>query len=121
MSRYDDIINNKYEGSTTRKRMSPTNRAAQFAPFAALTGHDDAIKETARLTCEKYLALDDKHHQLHKSKEFSLTRKFFFVNLLVILMSVFPARAQFRVVDAKTHRPIQGAFVMNSEIYHCRF
>ena len=53
MSRYDDIINRKYEGSTTHKRMSLENRAAQFAPFAALTGHDAAINETARLTAER--------------------------------------------------------------------
>ncbi|MCM1153656.1 MAG: hypothetical protein NC328_08400 [Muribaculum sp.] len=53
MSRYDDIIGRKYEGSTTRPRMSLTNRAAQFAPFAALTGHDAAINETARLTEER--------------------------------------------------------------------
>ena len=53
MSRYDDIINRKYEGSTTHKRMSMENRAAQFAPFAALTGHDAAINETARLTSER--------------------------------------------------------------------
>lgn len=33
--------------------MSLANRAAQFAPFAALNGHDDAIAETARLTSEK--------------------------------------------------------------------
>jgi len=53
MSKYDDIINRKYEGSVTRKRMSPENRAAQFAPFAALIGHDAAISETARLTSEQ--------------------------------------------------------------------
>ena len=53
MSRYDDIINRKYEGSNTHKRMSLENRAAQFAPFAALTGHDAAINETARLTSER--------------------------------------------------------------------
>lgn len=53
MSRYDDIIDRRYEGSTTHKRMSLENRAAQFAPFAALTGHDAAINETARLTSER--------------------------------------------------------------------
>lgn len=53
MSRYDDIIEHKYEGSVTHKRMSLENRAAQFAPFAALTRHDAAINETARLTSDK--------------------------------------------------------------------
>jgi hypothetical protein len=39
--------------------MSMENRAAQFAPFAALTGHDEAIAETARLTTPKKLLSDD--------------------------------------------------------------
>ena len=53
MSRYDDIINLPHHVSKTRTPMSMENRAAQFAPFAALTGHDAAIAETARLTSEK--------------------------------------------------------------------
>ena len=51
--RYDDIVNLPYPYPTRRKRMSMTNRGAQFAPFAALTGHDKAINETARLTNQK--------------------------------------------------------------------
>lgn len=39
--------------SSTRSPMPKENRAAQFAPFAALSGHDEAIEETARLTTEK--------------------------------------------------------------------
>lgn len=50
MSNYDDIINLPHHVSRTRTPMPLENRAAQFAPFAALTGHDDAIAETARLT-----------------------------------------------------------------------
>ena len=50
MSRYDDIINLPHHISPTRKRMSMHDRAAQFAPFAALVGYDDAVAETARLT-----------------------------------------------------------------------
>ena len=51
--RYDDIINLPHHTSTKHPRMSLYDRAAQFSPFAALTGHDEAIKETARLTDEK--------------------------------------------------------------------
>ena len=50
---YDDIINLPHHVSTTRPHMPAIDRAAQFAPFAALTGHDAAIKETARLTDER--------------------------------------------------------------------
>ncbi len=47
---YDDIINLPHHVSTTRPQMSRENRAAQFSPFSALTGHDAAVLETARLT-----------------------------------------------------------------------
>ena len=50
MSRYDDIINLPHHVSPTRQRISIHDRAAQFAPFSALVGYDDAVAETARLT-----------------------------------------------------------------------
>ena len=56
--RYDDIINLPHPTSNRHPRMPLYDRAAQFSPFAALTGHDAAIKETARLTDEK-LELDE--------------------------------------------------------------
>ncbi len=49
-NQYDDIINLPHHVSSTRPQMSMLERAAQFSPFAALTGYDEAIKETARLT-----------------------------------------------------------------------
>ena len=55
---YDDIIHLPHHTSRTRPRMPINNRAAQFSPFAALTGHDAAINETARLT-DKRIELDD--------------------------------------------------------------
>ncbi len=48
--RYDDIINLPHHVSAKRPRMSPQERAAQFSPFAALTGYSGEIEETARLT-----------------------------------------------------------------------
>lgn len=47
---YDDILYLPHHVSATRPHMPIADRAAQFSPFAALTGHDAAIKETARLT-----------------------------------------------------------------------
>lgn len=55
---YDDIIDLPHHVSATRPQMSMIDRAAQFSPFAALTGYDAAIKETARLTDQK-IDLDD--------------------------------------------------------------
>ena len=52
-NRYDEIINLPHHVSKTRPRMPMSDRASQFAPFAALTGYDSAIMETGRLTDER--------------------------------------------------------------------
>lgn len=57
-TKYDDIINLPHHVSAIRPHMPVSDRAAQFSPFAALTGHDAAIKETARLT-EQRVELDE--------------------------------------------------------------
>lgn len=66
MSKYDDIINIPRWNPKTHRRMSEYDRAAQFAPFAALTGYDAMVSEKARLTDtkeeldeEQTLALND--------------------------------------------------------------
>ena len=59
MSKYDDIIN-LIRPDSRLMPMSITNRAAQFAPFSALTGYDEAIRETSRITSEKHELSDGK-------------------------------------------------------------
>ena len=52
--RYNDILNMPYPNPEIEKDFpDKILRAAQFAPFAALTGHDEAVKETARLTDQR--------------------------------------------------------------------
>lgn len=55
---YDDIIDLPHHVSKKRKPMPRADRGAQFAPFAALTGYDSAVKEAARLTDTK-IELDE--------------------------------------------------------------
>ena len=64
---YEDIIDLPHHVSKRHPKMSMYNRAAQFASFAALTGHDSAIKETARLT--------DNERELSDSEAEVLNRK----------------------------------------------
>ncbi len=71
--RYDDILFREHHVSASRPHMSLRDRAAQFAPFAALKGHDQAIRETARLTSRKVeldedrrMALDERFQYLQK-------------------------------------------------------
>ena len=60
MEKYKDIINLPHKQSSKRPHMSLRDRAAQFAPFAALVGYDDAIKETGRLTDERIEMSEEK-------------------------------------------------------------
>ena len=55
---YEDMLYLPHHQSTKRKHMSLHDRAAQFAPFAALNGYEDAIEETGRLT-EEEMILDE--------------------------------------------------------------
>ena len=55
---YEDIINLPHHTSKKHPRMSLEARSAQFAPFAALTGYDEVLIETARLTNER-IEIDD--------------------------------------------------------------
>jgi hypothetical protein len=57
-TKYADIIGLPHHTSRTRPRMSVSARAAQFAPFAALTGYGAAVDETARLTDDR-IVLDE--------------------------------------------------------------
>ena len=65
MNEYDDIINLPHHQSSKRAHMSNHQRAAQFAPFAALTGYDAAIDETARLTDQKLELSDEQADHLN--------------------------------------------------------
>ncbi len=81
--KYDDIINLQRHISDHRKPMSIRDRSAQFSPFAAVSGYDTAIKETARLTVQKVeldehakTVLDEKlrivQEQINKQEEIEI-------------------------------------------------
>ena len=59
---YDDILHLPHPVSRKHPRMAVADRAAQFSPFAALTGYDDAVREAARLT-DRRLELDEYEQQ----------------------------------------------------------
>lgn len=63
---YDDMIDLPHYVSVKRKQMPLIDRAAQFAPFAALTGYDAAIKETGRLTEERVQLDEDRKAELDR-------------------------------------------------------
>lgn len=66
-TKYDDIIHLPHHVSKTRPPMPVAERAAQFSPFAALTGHGAAIKETERLT-DRRIELDENYKSILNEK-----------------------------------------------------
>ena len=67
---YDDMINMPCPTSQRHPRMPRADRAAQFAPFAALTGYDAAIDETGRLTDQKIDISEDMREKLDLKQNF---------------------------------------------------
>lgn len=66
MGRYDDIIDLPYKKSKRHAHMSMHDRAAQFAPFAALSGYGEAVEETARFTEAKIELAEDRIAEINE-------------------------------------------------------
>ena len=69
---YNDIMHLPHHVSTTRARMPGIDRAAQFAPFAALTGYDTVIQETGRLTDRRIELTEDSRTALDRKQQLLL-------------------------------------------------
>ena len=66
MKKYGDIIALPHHVSEKRPQMTLHDRAAQFSPFAALTGYEDTIDETARLTNERAELSEDRQTKINE-------------------------------------------------------
>ncbi|MCI1225581.1 MAG: YolD-like family protein [Bifidobacterium tibiigranuli] len=73
--RYDDIIAMPHHQSRTHARMALCNRAAQFMPFAALTGYDAIIMEAARETHQRVLLDEDAQRELDAKLQRALDQR----------------------------------------------
>lgn len=69
---YSDIIDHPHYVSKTRPQMSELERAAQFSPFAALTGYDAAIQETGRLTDERMEIGEEEKAMMDRKQQYLL-------------------------------------------------
>ena len=69
--KYADIIHLPHHVSRNHPQMSMADRAAQFSPFAALTGHDAAIAEAARLTDERPILDESVKQEISEHFKFS--------------------------------------------------
>lgn len=101
-SAYDDFLNLPHHVSADLPHMSMQNRAAQFAPFAALVGYDALIRETARLT--------DQRVELDESIKAELNEK------LRLLLELLPQQPEVTITyfqpdirkDGGSYRTVRG-------------
>lgn len=70
--KYDNIINFERPVSRNHVPMPMENRAAQFAPFAALNGHESAVREAARVTEDRVILSDDRIAILNRKITFAV-------------------------------------------------
>ena len=109
---YDDIINMKHPTSPNHPRMSMNNRAAQFAPFAALKTHVDKISEAGRLTTQKRILDEDQRQVLNRVLN----------NLLIYKEggSYVTVRGQFKDIDEINKKVLllDKTTILIEDIYH---
>lgn len=103
---YEDMLYMPHPTSKTHPRMSRENRAAQFAPFAALTGHADAVEETARLTQERMELTEDQKEQIDRVLQ-SLKIKDIVV-AVYFLPDVFKEGGSYQTVSGKVEKIKEG-------------
>ena len=134
---YADIINLPHHELTTRQRMPLINRAASFSPFAALTGYDEAVKETARLTDarieldeEQKIALSDKLQMAMEKadQEPIITVTYFlpdqkkaggaYIDYTGTIKRIDEYERKVIFID-KTIIPIDDIYAIEGEIYKC--
>jgi len=134
---YSDIIHLPHHELTTRQRMPLINRAASFSPFAALTGYDEAVKETARLTDarieldeEQKIALSDKLQMAMEKadQEPIITVTYFlpdqkkaggaYIDYTGTIKRIDEYERKIIFID-KTVIPIDDIYAIEGEIYKC--
>lgn len=133
--RYDDIIDLPHPVSARHPHMPVSDRAAQFAPFAALTGYDAAIRETARLTGQKVEQTEEAKALLDRKQQLLLesarthpevTVTYFkadphksggaYVSVTGHFRSIDPIKRQLVLTD-KTYIPLDDIFKLECSLF----
>ena len=126
---YDDIINMKHPTSPNHPRMSMNNRAAKFAPFAALKTHVDKISEAGRLTTQKRILDEDQRQVLNrvlnnllinKKEHPSITIDYFLEDEYKEGGSYATVRGRFKDIDEINKRVLllDKTTILIEDIYH---
>ena len=133
---YTDLLELPHPTSSRHPRMARCDRAAQFAPFSALTGYDDAIDETARLTDAQSILSEDRREELDRQQQLLLAHvdRHPIVAVTYFLPDARKAGGSYRIVKgvlsgvdeqervlvlANGHRiPLDRICELDSELFH---
>ena len=108
MGKYDDIINLPHHVSKTRPKMPLEQRSAQFAPFAALKGFEEALREKERIIVPKVELYEEKKAEIdsilrNKKKQDSITVIYYnnenYVKVSGMITEINPLEQRIRIVD----------------------
>ena len=118
MNNYEDIINLEHFEPKNHKRMSNLERAAQFAPFAALTGYDDEIKETSRLTSTKKELSEEDYNKINNCLNIINDNKNIDVNITYFVSDKYKSGGRYSKYFGKVKRidnVYQIIYLMNNK------
>ena len=116
--KYSDIINLKRPKSKNHIKMPIINRAAQFAPFAALTGHAASIREASRLTHEKIELSEDELELLNRKIVLAISNPEQKVEIVYFLKDQKKMGGEYIVIDGniKKYNEIDEMILMKNGI-----
>lgn len=96
--RYDDMLDLPRHSSTLHKHMSIEDRAAQFIPFQAVQGYEDAVKETARLTDEKIELSENQKQELNEKINFLIKHKNILISITYYVLDGKKAGGHYKTI-----------------------
>lgn len=116
--KYSDIINLKRPKSKNHTKMPILNRAAQFAPFAALTGHATSISEASRLTHEKIELSEDELELLNRKIVLAISNPDQKVEIIYFVKDQKKMGGEYKIIDGniKKYDEIDEKILMKNGI-----
>ena len=114
--KYADIINLPHHVSRTHPQMSMADRAAQFSPFAALTGHDAAIAEAARLTDERPILDESVKQEISDLLQLASTDSNLVLNLVYFVPDTRKAGGSYMEITGRIKKllPHEKLLILNT-------
>ena len=115
--KYADIINLPHHVSRTHPQMSMADRAAQFSPFAALTGHDAAIAEAARLTDERPILDESVKQEISALLQLAATDSNLVLNIVYFVPDTRKTGGAYMEITGRIKKllPHEGLIIMEND------